>query len=240
MITIGICDDNVTLLQKYSTMIEDICEKRKQKVNVHMFSDGTEVINKFHKGGENIDILFLDILMGELNGVETARRLRELKSKAIIIFLTSSEEFIFDSMDIHALAYLMKDQMTKDAMEVVLQNSLNKVEKQRNEMLHFDKDGDAYCLSYGDICFIKVHKGFCYIHHWDGIIFESANLSILEALGKSFFRVHEQYIVNLQYVGRIESDYMILSDKSKNEIPIDKANIKQFKLQFAAFMMDKI
>lgn len=240
MIKIGICDDNATLLRKYSLMIEEICKDKQIEISMSTYSDGREVINEYENNKDTLDILFLDVLMNELNGVETARTLRRLKSKVIIIFLTSSEEYIFETMDVKALAYVMKDQVNKESVDKLLMNAVARVDKQRSESIYFEKDNGAYSLAYGDICFIKVYKGFGYIHHWDGIIFESANLSLIEKLSSNFFKVHQQYIINLQYVGKIEKESVILSDESKNVIPLDKHYAKELKLRFAQYMMEKM
>lgn len=240
MIKIGICDDNITLLQKYKNMIEAICKETKQDYELKTFTDGTEVLAEFQKDIGVVDILFLDILMKNVNGVEAARELRSNKSEAILIFLTSSEEYIFESMDVDAMAYLMKDQMTSSSIKTALFEAIDRVEKHRNESMRFLKNGGAYSLSYSDICFIKIYKGFCYIHHWDGIIFESAGLTALETLDSSFFKVHDQYIINLKYIGKIDKNSVTLSDESQNEIPLDKQYARELKIRFAQYMMEKM
>ena len=53
-----------------------------------------------------MELLFLDIYMKELNGMETARRLRELECKVPIVFMTSSRDFAVESYEVHASGYL--------------------------------------------------------------------------------------------------------------------------------------
>ncbi|MEG0368134.1 MAG: LytTR family DNA-binding domain-containing protein [Coprobacillus sp.] len=240
MIKIGICDDNQTLLKKYVSMIDEICKDgRLGAIEIHTFTNGESLLEVFSKDRESMDILFLDILMEPLDGVETARRLMELHSKAVVIFLTSSEEYVFESMDVKPLSYVMKNQATNEVLEKVLRDALYRV-KQNSQVIEFSKDGDIYSLTYSDICFIKVYKGFCYVHHWDGIIFESRDLSIVEKLKNNFFRVHEQYFVNLQYLGKIEKEEVVLSDKSSNVIPLNPKYSQKLKIQFAEYMMEKM
>ncbi|MEG0164885.1 LytR/AlgR family response regulator transcription factor [Anaerorhabdus sp.] len=240
MIKIGVCDDNSTLLQKYQKMVDVVSKECDWEIKSYAFNDGEDVLKMLIEDGECLDILFLDILMRKMNGVETAKKIREINSKVIIIFLTSSEEYIFESIGLSAMAYLLKDQLTEDTFKQTLSKAIGIANESKNDVLQFKKSGRMYKLSYHDICFVKIYKGYCYIHHWDGIIYESADASIAnELIENGFFQVHEQYVVSLQYIGRIEKDHIILSDQSKNEIPIDKELSKQLKLTFANFMIQK-
>lgn len=241
MINIGICDDNITLLEKYRTLLEMISKEEQLEVSLHRFTDGNDVIAFFEQDAAALDVLFLDILMPGCNGIDTARKLRDAHSRVVLIFLTSSEEYIFDSMDLHALGYMMKDQLTKETMRKTLRSAVDKVMKRREDAFEFQKDGGSYQLSYQDICFIKNYKGYCYLHHWDGIIFENADTQLLNNLNEeNFFKVHEQYIINLQYVGKIEKQQVVLSDHSRNVIPLDKRYAGELKIRFAKFMMEKL
>lgn len=240
MIKIGICDDNETLLKRYQKMIQEICEKNKLEFTLTMFSDGADVAKAVEQNREALDILFLDILMEKMNGIEAARHIRLTKSKTRIIFLTSSEEYIFDSMDIKAFAYVMKEKISKEALEKILLNAYTDVMKQQKDVLVFEKEDGSFNLSYSDICFIKSYKGFCYLHHWDGIIFESVNQISLTNLDETFFKVHEQYIINLSFIKKIDKNNVTLNDESENVIPVEKSRIKELKLKFAQYMMEKM
>lgn len=241
MIKIGICDDNTTLLNKYQKMVATCSKECNWDAESYTFQDGEEVLQRFKDNRESVDILFLDILMNKLNGVETAKKIREINEKVIIIFLTSSEEYIFESIGLNAMAYLLKDQLTEKTFKETLSKAIQLANDILLDVLKFDMSGCTYKLSYHDICFVKVYKGYCYIHHRDGIIFENSNMGIIEELKENgFYQVHEQYIVSLQYIGKIEKNLIILSDQSKNEIPVDKKFAKDLKFTFANYILQKV
>lgn len=240
MIKIGVCDDNATLLNKYQKMVSVVAEDCNWEIESYVFNDGEDILKMFMKDRECLDILFLDILMKRLNGVETAKKIREINGKVIIIFLTSSEEYIFDSIGLNVMAYMLKDQVTKKMFKETFTKAFELATETKKDVLELDKSGYTYKLSYHDICFVKVYKGYCYIHHRDGIIYESRDMALIDELKQNgFYQVHEQYIISLQYIARIEKNLIILSDQSKNEIPIDKGLAKNLKITFANYMIQK-
>lgn len=239
MLRIGICDDNLNLRNKYQKMLYEALDKNKIEKELILFQDGSEVIDYIKD--KPLDIIFLDILMVDVNGVETAQQLIKLRSRALIIFLTSSEEYIFDTMNLKPHAYLMKDQLTSDKFEEVLLSAIVEVEVKKNDIYELEKNDSTYQFAIQDICFIKTYKGFAYIHHWDGIILENNNLKILDIIrGKDFFQVDPQYIVNLRYIQKIEKKQVVLSDTSHNVIPLDPGYTKDLKLAFTDYMMKQL
>lgn len=236
---IAICDDNEILIKKYKTMLKKIISDRQLEIDIECFYSGISLLETVKEDRDGFDIIFLDILMEQLNGVETARRIRDMKSRAIIIFLTSSEEYIFDTMGIKAMAYLMKDELTNQNLEKIFLEAIKKTDERKDNVLCFEKDNGTYQISYQDVCFIKVYNGYYYIHHWDGVIFENNDSEILKKLeNKGFYQVHPQYIIGLRYIDTIEKNQVILSDQSHNVIPIDKSLAEGLKIAFADFMLN--
>lgn len=74
--------------------------------NIACFPDGISLLNVFEP--EKFHIVFMDIIMNSLSGIETARRLRDSDSKTLLVFTTSSDEFAFDAFPLHPFDYLMK------------------------------------------------------------------------------------------------------------------------------------
>ena len=98
MLQIAVCDDNRDFLDQTVGLIERWCEESKVPSEIHKFDNGDALLTKnatFH-----MDIIFLDIIMPLLNGMDTAKELRRNDSTVKIIFLTSSPEFALDSYSV--------------------------------------------------------------------------------------------------------------------------------------------
>ena len=104
--------DRLTLdIQRFFSYTEDIT------CSIQHFTSGEELLSRFSAG--EYHVLFLDILMGDMNGIETAKKLRKLDPQLLIVFLTSSKEYAFDAFPIHAFDYLVKP-YTYETLRTVL------------------------------------------------------------------------------------------------------------------------
>ncbi len=74
--------------------------------NISCYSDGTELLKAFEPG--KFHAVFLDILMNDINGIDTARKIRELDTGILIIFTTTSREYVFDAFTVHPFDYIIK------------------------------------------------------------------------------------------------------------------------------------
>ena len=104
MIHIAICDDEKFMLDQISKMVFDFFHGKNMEIVISRFSSGRELL-----GAEgNIDILFLDIQMAGIDGMETARKLRSRCFKGFLIFVTVLREMVFQSFEVQAYDYLVK------------------------------------------------------------------------------------------------------------------------------------
>lgn len=86
MITIFLCDDNSQAVERYSTLIKRIAEKNQINITLSVFYSGESLIFHTSDSPDLPDIIYLDVLMGSLNGINTAKQLRELGCNAEIVF----------------------------------------------------------------------------------------------------------------------------------------------------------
>lgn len=103
---IAVCDDNENDRAVLRGYINEYLAKRCADAVTEEFSSGEELIPRFASHG--YDLVFLDIYMNKLNGIQTAEKIRELDKTAAIIFTTTSAEFAVESYDFDAVSYLLK------------------------------------------------------------------------------------------------------------------------------------
>ena len=104
MITIAICDDEKRTADQVKKLASGFFREKNMEANIVCFSGGEELL-KYNK---NIDILFLDIQMRGMDGMETARKLRGRNFKGFLIFITILKEMVFQSFEVQAYDYLVK------------------------------------------------------------------------------------------------------------------------------------
>ena len=103
---IAVCDDNAVFLQNAVQLIERWGAERCVPIEVCPFENGDALIAA--NAAARFDVIFLDILMPMLSGMDTARELRQHDSAVRILFLTASPEFALESYEVKAQGYLLK------------------------------------------------------------------------------------------------------------------------------------
>lgn len=106
MTRIAVCEDNEIERTLLLEMIRALAREKELKIELEGFSSGEELIAKFMQ--QRYDILFLDILMKQLDGIETGKAIRRMDAKTEIIYCTSSSDFAIEAYEVHARGYLLK------------------------------------------------------------------------------------------------------------------------------------
>ena len=108
MLRIGICDDLADARLVLRSLLERILENRKIQGQFFEFSSGETLLRWYdHHAGE-LDIIFLDMELHEIDGMETARRLRNADTGLQLVFVTGYADHVFDGYSVGALGYLLK------------------------------------------------------------------------------------------------------------------------------------
>ena len=119
MLRIGICDDLADARLVLRSLLERILEARKVQGQFFEFSSGETLLRWYdHRIGE-LDLIFLDMELHELDGMETARRLRAADAGLQMVFVTGYADHVFDGYSVGALGYLMKPPK-REQLEAVL------------------------------------------------------------------------------------------------------------------------
>ena len=106
-LNIAIVDDNRRDSEKLGRAVNKyLFENYTKTFQLETFNDGEEILKTFES--EKFQIIFMDIIMNNLTGIDTAKKIRELDNKVLIIFTTTSKEFVFDAFPLHSFDYILK------------------------------------------------------------------------------------------------------------------------------------
>lgn len=118
MFKVVICDDELNVLSQLQRVIENCFAKYGCKCQIECFQDSLRLRKKI-LSGEKYDILFLDIQMPGLTGLQLAKYLRELKDNSIIILTSDQEEYVFDSFEVSPFGFIRKKLLVDDIDKTV-------------------------------------------------------------------------------------------------------------------------
>ena len=197
MIRIAICDDEKHMVDHIKAFVSDFFRKKNREISIRTFLSGEDLLS--YDG--QIDILFLDVQMKGMDGMETARRLRKLVD-AILIFVTGVREQVFDAFDVGAFHYLMKP-IDEDKMREVLRRAVQEVEKKQSgpRYLLVKAEGSHRRIPVEDILYVENSGRKVILHTKTECLeyYERMN-HLQEVLGDGFYRCHRGYLVALSAI----------------------------------------
>lgn len=232
---ISVIDDNKKDREHLSLMIRISLEKYGFLVShIKTFESGEAFLKDFDQ--EKYDLIFLDIYMEGLNGIETARQIREKDTRVKLIFITCTNDFASESYQVRADYYLLKPYNEKELEQAISRLGLNSIEKERTITLPDRQviwlDSIIYTNFSGHYVTIYLLSGEqirvrCTQNEWEKCILPFSK----------FILCTRGIIVNLEEVEKLESDLFIM--KNNTYIPISRRKYSEVKQAYSAFLIQK-
>ncbi len=188
---------------------------------------------------EKIDLMFLDINMPELNGLDF---LKSLRDAPLVIFTTAYPQYALESYELDAIDYLVKPIRIERFLKAVnkagnhlrlLQQDggINRVEKIEDDFVFIKADRKFFKIYFKDILYIEGLKDYVVIHTIDSRIIASMNVKTIAAqLPPAIFaRVSKSYIVNVMHITSFDNELVYIQN---NEIPLGQSFKDDFIRQY--------
>lgn len=201
---IAICDDIDIERDMLCMMLQSFGEEQ----IIHHFSCGEDLL----ASPVAFDLVFLDIYMNGMTGMEVAKVLKNNKSKALIVFLTSSPNFAVESYEVHAFDYIVKP-LQPERLKTVWKRFLS-LHRKRERFLLLNNSGKTEKIAYEQIEFLESDCHYVIIHMTDG--------TTVRILGKlddfeqriddaDFLRCHKSFLINMRFTESMDGDFIMRS-----------------------------
>ena len=205
----AVCDDEAELRRDISDRIAALCPG----ASVTEFSSGAELL----AGAGGFDIIFLDIGMDGLDGMQTAKKLRQNGCRAAIIFVTAFEDRVFDAFDVGAFNFLVKPVSAKKFAEV-LKKAIDSREtpppaETHDRYIAIKTGGLNTKLALSEIIYAEVFDRILILHTVSGKVEYRGRLNEFEkCTDETFFRTHRSYLINLRYLEKYTSSEVTMEN----------------------------
>ena len=234
-IKIAICDDSEVDLKKLTESLLSY----DSSFDIQNFTSGEVLYDEILDLREPLDLLFLDIYMANMNGIETAQKLRREMSDLKIIFISSSNDHYSEAYDVFAYNYLLKP-IDETKLFAVLDRALNEIKQKNLHKIQFSYKSKTYHVNSHEICYIESRD--------KQILFHMTYGQTLMCYGKlddftrtlpshKFIRCHQSYIVNAEHITEMGSGYFYIKQSRVN---ISKKHLKVAKEQYYNYLFSSM
>lgn len=232
IVQVAVCDDEMIFLEYFVGQISTQFMKENMEVYIKSYTDGTKLLKE--NGEIPFDVLFLDIEMPNINGIEVAQTIRAVNPFINIIFVTNRDDLVFQSIHYKPFRFLRKSRLEEELSEAI--QAVTKKIRSENQYYTIRFNNSFKQIRITDIYYVESYKHDIFIHTKDEkhrIRNKMENMEKeLEVFG--FIRVHSGFLVNYRYIHSIDKTKIVLANKEM--IPVSRhrlENVKQ-KLQLYA------
>lgn len=234
-VQIAICDDNaedIRILSEALYAYDTSCQ-------ILTYTDGDSLLEDCYERKIQFDILFMDIYMPGMNGIETAYKIRSCNKAAKIVFVSSSNEHYPEAYDVFAFNYILKP-IQREKLNRVMDQALMEINLECRQQISFSYKMVNYRILCRNILYIESRDKTICFHMTDNTTLHCyAKLDeILKQLPEeSFIRCHQSFVVNIFHVTEMAENRFRIGPAV---ISISKKYLKSSKDKYFAYLFTHI
>lgn len=227
MLRIAICDDEKIICRQLEDMLSDISKEINQVMETEVYYSGEELCNFLIKGNQ-YDLIFLDIEMYEINGVDVGKKIREELNDELtqIVYISSKESYAMELFEVRPLNFLIKP-FNKVKIESVVLKAIKLIETE-NYCFEYKNNNITFAVPINDILYFESHgrKVNIILKNETEIKSFYGKLSTVEEQINNidFVMIHKSYLINLSFC--IEYTYEYIKMTNQEILTISQNNRK--------------
>lgn len=243
MLQIAICDDEQYYREIIRSLLVHYLKQKNLDYTIHSYPSGEEFLSR-RENSVKYDIVFMDISMKTLDGIQTASQIRAFHSDTQLVFVTAFIDYALEGYKVNAVRYIMKDTLNTaipECMDAILQKM------QLAQVTFTFIDGET-TLYTDNILYVesRKHKSLFYYMQPNTTNTNAVQTGIvtyqmyekLDVIGQKlsdygFLRIHKSYLVNMKHIRRI-SNYTAFLDTGE-ELPVPRLRYQAVRELFVSY-----
>lgn len=220
MLTIGICDDSYDARLALRAALERALETEGLTGRLLEFSSGEGLLGWLDRHGGELDLVFLDLEMGDLDGMETARRLRTDHEALKLVFVTGFADQVFEGYRVEAMGYLLKPARPEQLCDI-LRRVTAALRKQEDAVFLCRRGEITYRIPRAQILyFLSDRRQVTCVTAKQRYVFYGKLDAVAQAVGPGFVRIHQRYLVRAGAVDRVTAGEVFCGEEM---LPISRS-----------------
>lgn len=232
MLHAAICEDEPEISKYIEKTLVSEFEKNGFQVQFEVFNNGNKLLDMIDRH-YHFDILFMDIEMPEMDGISICRKLRQINSETLVVFISNKDELVFSSFEVQPFRFIRKSHY--DSLLPSLVNSIQtELARRHPNIVQIIEPGskDLFSFDISQIMYVEAQGKNCKIMTTSGSTIIKTKLMEIEKQlsGYDFVKSHRSYLVNYKYIFTVRKSDLELTDHSI--IPISRGHVEEIKKKF--------
>lgn len=223
---IALCDDEKSFLAWFKKRLEQqLPAVQADEFSVDLYSDGKSLLKA--QARQRYDVLFLDIHMPGIDGMDVARQLWRQRSEPLIIFTSEKEELVFQALRVHPFEFLKKSEIDRE-LPRLLRDIMQKLHK-NGKMLTLKCREGMVSLPLQDVYYLESRRNdiVVYTKEKEYTVRDSLTAKEKELSSFGFLRTHSGFIVNSYHIFIADKMFVLLDDGRR--VPVSRNRYKTVK-----------
>ena len=232
MYSFVICDDNYETNDDLTEIVKNYAEKNNLQIKIQQYYDGYALA----KDNPFFDILFLDIEMPHMNGIEAAKKIREISKWGQIVYITNYADYAQVAYEVHPFSFITKPFETKDS-ELIIGESIQYLNKKSpSKKFTIFTDSGAKTIPLDKIYYFETYeRKIRVVSEIGNYVFKGTLTDLEEKLGAAVFGCpHQSFLINFAHIDRLkEYDIYVVNG---DIIPLSQKRAVQFKEKYYTYL----
>lgn len=228
---LAVVDDDKKMTDLLEGYIRRFEKENNLSVQVSVFHNPNDFLSGYSR---DYDLVLMDIEMPGLNGIETAKELRRMDGRVVLMFITNMAQYAINGYEVEAADYVIKPVSYPD-FALKIQKAMRYIARNKDRKLVLNTTDGVVHLHISDICYIEVVRHYLVYHTVQGNykvrgVMKEAEESLAEY---HFVRSNHCYLVNLKYVESISGNFVKVAG---DELQISRNKKNEFLMEFTRYV----
>lgn len=228
---IAICDDDVKCIEDVKRHLEQYFKEHGMDLDLVTYNDPERLMHS----DLDLDIVFLDIEMPEINGIELGRKLQSANKNLILIYITAYNHYLDDALDLGITRFFDKP-INSERFYRGLDKAIEKLDNTELKIHLKDSSNGIATVKIQDIILVEIESRKTKVVTKDKIFHSGYSIKVMrDILNKSYFvSPHNSFIINTNYITYYCKDHVIMNEQ--HLVPIAYSKRAEFKKKLMMLM----
>lgn len=234
MLKIIIVEDELNIAEQFKSFIEKYAKGNQLETTITLYQNPEIFLKEYQN---EADLIFMDINMPQMNGMNVAKKLRKLDAKVNLVFVTYLAKYAINGYEVHALDFILKP-VNYENFSMKMDRILSLIEKESDKKIMVKTSEGLVALYVKEIRYVEIADHYLYFHMREVVVKSRGTLKEVQEIlaGEPFEVCNKCYLVNLERVESIVENSVIVGHQ---ELQISRLKKKEFMKKLAEYYANR-